>query len=222
VSVLPFTTVAAPEWYEGRPAQVAADFKLPEKFLIFPSQFWLHKNHRLLFEAMRILKEGGLRDVSLVCTGYTNDHRHSGHFAALKEWLDEQGLRSQVHILGLLTRGTQIQLMRRAVAVVQPSLFEGWSALVEDARTLGKRIYLSDIAVHREQDPPDAVFFNKDSAPKLAELIARDWADLSPGPDAVRESQARSSQDVRALDFARAFLRITARAAVSFAGHRRS
>jgi glycosyltransferase involved in cell wall biosynthesis len=211
VSVLPFTTVADPEWYEGRPAQVAAYFRLPEKFLIFPSQFWVHKNHRLVFEALYILRKGGLADVPLVCTGYTNDQRHPGHFATLKEWLEEHDLQSQIHILGLLTRSEQIQLMRRAAAVIQPSLFEGWSALVEDARTLGKRIYLSDIAVHREQDPPDAVFFSPDNAAKLAELIAENWPDLSPGPDAVRETQARSVQDVRALDFARAFLRISAR-----------
>jgi hypothetical protein len=221
VSVLPFTSVADPEWYEGRPAQVAADFRLPEKFLIFPSQFWAHKNHRLVFEALYILRNGGLPDVSLVCTGYTNDQRHPGHFAALKEWLDEHDLQTQVHILGFLTRSAQIQLMRRAVAVIQPSLFEGWSSLVEDARTLGKRIYLSDIAVHREQDPPDAVFFSTDNAAKLAELIARDWAELTAGPDAVRESQARSMQDVRALDFARAFLKITARTAAQWR-HRRS
>ena len=218
VSVLPFTTVADPEWYDGRPAQVAADFGLPEKFLIFPSQFWVHKNHRLVFEALSILRNGGLSDVSLVCTGYTHDERHPDHFSYLKKWLVEHDLRSQVHILGLLPRNTQIQLMRRAAAVIQPSLFEGWSALVEDARTLGQKIYLSDIAIHREQNPPDAVFFSTDDAPKLAELIARDWRDLSPGPDAARESQARCIQEPRALDFARTFLRIAARTAAQWTG----
>jgi len=216
VSVLPFTSVAAPEWYEGQPAQVAAAYDLPEKFLIFPSQFWRHKNHRLVFEAMLILRKSGLRKVSLVCTGYTHDPRSPRYFGALKDWLAEHGLRSQVHILGFLPRNTQIQLIRRAAAVIQPSLFEGWSSLVEDARMLGKPSYLSDIAVHREQDPPNAVFFDTDSASNLADLIARDWADLSPGPDAVKENEARSSQEVRALDFARAFLKIAARTAAEW------
>jgi glycosyltransferase involved in cell wall biosynthesis len=228
VSVLPFTMVADPEWYEGRPEQVAVDFGLSEKFLIFPSQFWVHKNHRLVFEALRIVRDRGLPSVSLVCTGYPKDERHPRHFDALKTWLEDQHLQSQVRILGFLPRRAQIQLMRRAAAVIQASLFEGWSALVEDARALGKRIYLSDIAVHREQEPPDAVYFNPNSAAELAELIARDWPDLSPGPDTVRENQARSIQEVRALDFARAFLRITARtvaqwsATIDDSKHRRS
>src|SRR5262249_9200091 len=45
VSVLPFVSVSAPEWYQDSPKDVAAEFKLPSKYLIFPSQFWVHKNH---------------------------------------------------------------------------------------------------------------------------------------------------------------------------------
>ena len=210
LSVLPFAVVAAPEWYRGDPAQVAKDFRLPEKYLIFPSQFWMHKNHRLVFDAIRMLRDEGLADIHLVCTGYTRDTRNPAYFATLRGWLDDNRMHSHVHVLGLLSRVIQVQLMRRAAAVIQPSLFEGWSLLVEDARMLGKRIYLSDIAVHREQDPPDSVFFNADSVRMLADLIARDWAALSPGPDHVRENQARAVQLVRALHFARSFLTITA------------
>jgi hypothetical protein len=104
-----------------------------------------------------------------------------------------------------------VQLFRRAAAVIQPSLFEGWSALVEDARTLGKRIYVSDIPVHREQQPTDGVFFHPDRPEELAELVARDWPDLKPGPDLVRESEAHVQQRSRALAFARAFHQIVKR-----------
>ena len=103
------------------------------------------------------------------------------------------------------------KLFRRAAAVIQPSLFEGWSALVEDARTLGKRIYVSDIPVHREQQPTDGVFFHPDRPEELAELVARDWPDLKPGPDLVRESEAHVQQRSRALAFARAFHQIVKR-----------
>ncbi len=42
-------------------------------------------------------------------------------------------------------------LLRGAAAVLQPSRFEGWSTIIEDAKSLGKPIVASDIAVHREQ-----------------------------------------------------------------------
>ena len=113
-----------------------------------------------------------------------------------------------MYILGLLPRDQQIQLMRASAAVVQPSLFEGWSSLVEDARTLGKHIFVSDIPIHREQKPPEAFFFSPENAEELAELIFREWNHLKPGPDIDKEQKAKTEQFQRAQTYARAFLRI--------------
>lgn len=212
VSVLPFVTVPGPDWYVPAPGKTAATFQLPEKYLIFPSQFWVHKNHALLFEAIRLLRDGGLADICLVCTGFTGDARNPDHFARLNAWLQRHELGGNVQILGLLPRTEQIQLVRAAAAVVQPSLFEGWSMLVEDARTLGKRIYVSDLAVHREQQPDDAVFFPRHEPEALAELIAADWPSLRPGPDMQREQAAREGQALRGLSFARDILTVLERA----------
>jgi glycosyltransferase involved in cell wall biosynthesis len=210
-SVLSFVSVSSREWYEDEPGRVAAQFQLPEKFLIFPCQFWIHKNHRVLFEAIRILRDRGIADICLVSTGQTHDNRHPQYFAGLQNHLEQHGLNPHIRILGLLPRQIQVQLVRRAAAVIQPSLFEGWSALVEDARTLGKRIYVSDIPVHREQQPTDATFFHPDRPDELAELVARDWPDLKPGPDLIRESEARVQERNRALAFARAFHQVLKR-----------
>lgn len=200
--VLSFCTVPDPAWFEAGPQETAACYALPERYLILPAQFWAHKDHATVFEALRLLQVGGV-DVSLVCTGNTKDYRWPGHFAALSEQLRRGGLDRRVRILGLLPRGQQVQLLRRAAAIVQPSLFEGWSALVEDARALGKRIYLSDIPVHREQEPGDAVFFEPGAAEELADAIGSDWEKLRPGPDAAGEREARAGQDDRTLVFGR-------------------
>ncbi len=211
VSVLPFVSVINGKWYEEGPANVAAQFDLPEKFLIFPCQYWVHKNHEMLFEAIRILRDRGFSDICLVSTGRTNDYRSPGHFARLEEFLRRHGLEAHVRILGLLPRNEEVQLLRRAAAVIQPSRFEGWSALIEDARALGKPMYVSDIRVHREQEPPHAVFFPLDEAERLAELVAKDWRELKPGPDLMNEREARDQQHERTLTFARTFLQILKR-----------
>lgn len=214
VSILPFAAFPFPGWYAETPEQIVKEFNLPSKYLIFPSQFWLHKNHRVLFEAVGELRDMGLKDIALVCTGYTHDYRHPGYFRELREWLLQQKLGRHIYILGLLPRFKQIQLMRHAAAVVQPSLFEGWSALVEDAQALGKRIFLSDIPIHREQDPPDAVFFQPGNAKSLAGMIKADWPHLEPGPDLKREQAARMLQRSRSLTFARDFLSIVKKVGV--------
>ena len=206
-STLPFVSVGEPSWYQGAPNRVLARFSLPPKFLIFPSQFWMHKNHRRLFEAIRIARDS-IPDVALVCTGRMYDYRHPNHGQELLEELTRQGLERQVYCLGLLERTAQIQLLRVAAAVIQPSLFEGWSSLVEDAQALGKTIYVSDIPVHREQDPPRAHFFDPTSPEELAGLIVRDWNAMVPGPDPVDEAEARQTQEQRAIDYAYRFLRV--------------
>ena len=205
VSIIPFAAYPFSSWYQDEPIDVVKKFRLPSKFLIFPSQFWIHKNHRCIFDAVQKLRDSGLKDIALVCTGYTHDHRHPYYFRELKQMIRKQRLYDHIFILGLLPRIKQIQLIRQSVAVVQCSLHEGWSAIVEDAVALGKKIYLSDIPVHREQDPPQVKFFNPNNFEALGEIIRTDWANLEPGPDLKQEAQAEKKQKVRALCFAQNF-----------------
>lgn len=191
VSVYRFRTCSDPSWFLGDPAEVARKHGLPDKFLIFPSQSWRHKDHLVLFDALSRLKESGIR-VKLVLTGNDRDYRHPDHAPMLHDYLDRHGLNEQVCHLGLLPRHEQIQLMRRACAVVQPSRFEGWSMLVEDCRALGKTVILSDIAVHREQAYERTNYFTTGDAQSLAEVVAREWPGMEPGPDEVSERGART------------------------------
>ena len=214
VSIFRFRSISMPKWYKDDPQQIAVNYGIHGKYLIYPSQFWIHKNHRIVFDAIRILREKGFSDVILVCTGDKNDFRQPEYFDSLQNWILQHNLKGKVVILGFLPRNIQIQLLRGAAAVVQPSLFEGWSMLVEEARMLGKRVYLSDIPVHREQNPPDSVFFTPDSAEQLAELIAKDWLYLKAGPDMNSEQQAYAQQAELAVEFARSFLRIVDRASI--------
>ncbi|NMC49423.1 MAG: glycosyltransferase family 4 protein [Desulfovibrio sp.] len=166
---------------------------LPEKFLYLPNQFWAHKNHLTAFTALRLLRERGVR-APLVCTGYRADPRNPEYFEGLRTFLRDHGLEDQVHILGLIPRATQIEVFRRAVAVLQPSLFEGWSTIIEDARALGRPVVASDFPVHREQlrDYDQAFFFRRQDVENLANVLETVYPNGHSGPDAARERQARA------------------------------
>ena len=60
-------------------------------------------------------------------------------------------------------------------ALINPSLFEGWSTIVEEAKSLGKRIILSDINVHKEQNPDGGIYFPVHDAEKLAKIMIDIW-----------------------------------------------
>jgi glycosyltransferase involved in cell wall biosynthesis len=199
--VLSFHTLPSDEWYATNPVDIQKKYGLPDNFIICCNQFWIHKNHIRLFEALLGLQERGEK-IHLVCTGQTIDHRAPEYFAHLQQGINNSQLEAYIHILGVIPRIEQIQLMRRSMAVIQPSLFEGWSTVVEDARALGKFILLSDLPVHCEQAPDHAEFFNKTDTDNLIQKISRLIPTLRPGPDALSEQKAREQSQLLARDSA--------------------
>ncbi|MEO7317560.1 MAG: glycosyltransferase family 1 protein [Chthoniobacteraceae bacterium] len=175
------------------------------RFLLVCNQFWKHKNHAVILDALRILTARGIRPV-VFCTGELVDHRDAAYAETIRAALRTEGLGEQVKLLGLIPREQQIALMRRAVAIIQPSLFEGWSTIVEDARTLGRPSLLSSIAVHREQNPSGARFFDPHSPEALADLIAEAWADWPAGPDRAAEKAAHDRAVQRLSEVGSRFL----------------
>lgn len=190
-------------------APVLARHGLPGRFLYVANQFWRHKDHATLFEALRLLRERGL-EVPLVCTGRTEDRRDPAYFPELERQLEAGGLRGQVKLLGVLPREEQLAIFRSAAAVVQPSRFEGWSVVVEDAKALGRPVIASDIAVHREQldGVPGAVLFPVSDAARLAECIAVSWPLLAKGPDTECERRAAEAASLERREAAKQFVAI--------------
>jgi len=212
VSVLQFRSVLDPRWFDLDPQVVAGQFDLPPKYLTYPSQLWAHKNHQTVLEALSLLRARGRSDVVLVCTGREYDYRHPEYADDLKREIVRRRLQPQVRLLGLLDRSVQIQVIRSSAAVIQASFFEGWSALIEDARALGKPVFVSDIPVHREQNLESAMYFAPDNAEELADRIEDEWPSLEPGLNAEREQRAREGHERLTRDFACRFVDLVGRA----------
>lgn len=205
LSVLPFASVLDPATLSGDPLEAIAQFHLPGKFFILSNQFWRHKNHDVVWDALAVLQQRGVRP-NLVCTGHTYDYRHPGHFDQLLEKLHRSDLAGQVRILGVIPRRLQLLLMRQSVAVIQPSLFEGWSTAVEDARALGCPTVLSDTEIHREQDPRWSQYFEAENPLALADVLQELWESAAAGRDPEREREAGARQVERVRSFAAGFL----------------
>ena len=187
-------------------------YGLPERFFFLPNQFWQHKNHRVVVEALAIARERDFRP-TVVLTGDAGDYRAPGHYQSLMREVAARGVAAQFVHLGVVPIDELFALMRHSVAVINPSLFEGWSTTVEEARSLGKLTILSDIDVHREQDPPGARYFDpvngRDLADRMAEVmeLSDDAQDESARADESNESLANRTEA-----FARNYSRILHRA----------
>lgn len=146
-------------------------YHLPDKFIFLPNQFWKHKNHITVFKAIDYIVNNRNKDICLVCTGNTSDYRNKDHFYKLEEFIKTNKLENNIRILGFISRKDQLALMKASVAVIQPSLFEGWGTVVEDAKTLNKKIIMSDIEVHYEQKNEDCILFERYNYKQLGKII---------------------------------------------------
>jgi glycosyltransferase involved in cell wall biosynthesis len=191
--------------YECDPRMACELYNLPDQFVFLPNQFWKHKNHEAVFKAVRILKDRGLK-VVLVCTGYPGDSRDQKHFADLFRKLAEWNIRDRIVYLGIIPHEHVLLLMRQSVCVINPSLFEGWGISVDEARSVGKQMLLSDIPAHREQNPPKSSFFDPQDYDTLAEKLSRVWTDGKPGPDVELEYRARNELPGRLRSIAQGFI----------------
>jgi len=206
--VLNFRTIIQEDCFDCETKVVIKKYNLPDHFFLVSNQFWIHKNHRLVFESLEILKIKYNILPNVVCTGSLYEFRSPSYIKKLLQYIQESGLQNQIKILGLIPRNDQIQLMRQCLAVIQPSLFEGWSTVVEDARSLGKTLILSEIPVHLEQNPPQTIFFDPNSAEDLADKITMLLPKLSPGPNFQLEIKTKKNNLKNYQIFAEDFIKI--------------
>ncbi|MCK5840202.1 MAG: glycosyltransferase, partial [Bacteroidales bacterium] len=72
---------------------------------------------------------------------------------------------------GLIPRGDQLLLMKYAKAIVQPSLFEGWSTVIEDAKSLQVPVIASNLPVNIEQLQEKGTYFEPHDYSTLAKIL---------------------------------------------------
>lgn len=205
--LLRFVSNANEEWLKDNPVDTQKKFNLPDSFFIVCNQFWKHKDHPTIINAIYALKQKDII-IHVVCTGATEDFRNPDYYPSLLQKAKELGVSEQFIVLGFISRKDQIQLIRRSVAIIQPSLFEGWSTVVEDGRSLGKPIFLSDFPVHIEQNPPYTWYFKQQDADGLAKLIETHLKELKPGPDVQKERAAFEENQLMMGEFGRRIIKM--------------
>ncbi len=210
--VIPFVAWMNEDSYEDDPLRVAQEYHLPYKFFYLPNQFWKHKNHRVVLEALTLLKNEGT-NITIAASGILEDYRNPSYPSELVSEIARRDLHGQFILLGLIPRGHVIALIRQSLGVLQPSLFEGWSTSIEEAKSLGKPVLASNLDVHREQAATGALYFDPHNARELADHLKALNEDWKPGVNAQAESRAREWMIARAQIFGETFLALACEAA---------
>tara|TARA_Y100000590_G_scaffold432245_1_gene548047 strand:- start:202 stop:1386 length:1185 start_codon:yes stop_codon:yes gene_type:complete len=155
-------------------------FNLKDKFFYMPNQYWSHKNHITVLKSLKYLKDKK-KNFIVVSTGHSHDHRNNAYFNEIFNFVKKNKLEENYKYLGIVRYNEVLSLIFHAVSLINPSKFEGRHSSVEQARSLGKKIILSDINIHREQSPPRSNFFRPMDYKKLNKLMINNWENYDVG-----------------------------------------
>ena len=165
-----------------------------EPFLLYPAHSWPHKNHARLVQAVALVDDALPPELKIVLTGQPFPRDHAA-LAALRE----EGLETRIVHLGYRSPLEIRALFQECMALVFPSLFEGFGMPVAEAIIAGKPVICSDRTSIPEIAGDAAATFDphdvKAIAARILEIVT------SPG---LRRSLANAAQRRRGVFSARA------------------
>jgi glycosyltransferase involved in cell wall biosynthesis len=132
-------------------------------YLLYPAQYWPHKNHATLLRALRELPE-----YTLVCAG--SDKGYLGHVRRLAT---EVGVLDRVRFLGFVPTDELVGLYRGAHALMYMSFFGPENLPPLEAFALGCPVVQADVPGAREQLGDAALLVPSTDAQAAAEAVRR-------------------------------------------------
>ena len=169
IRIVPFEVSSFCRRTEKKP-----DFDLPGEYYFYPAQFWAHKNHICILQAMKILKEEYGENINVVFSG-----SDKGNLSYIESRIKEYGLENQVMYAGFLKDEEIKYLYLNAKALIYASLMGPNNLPPIEAKFLGCPVIISDLCGHREQLGETAEYFDGYDPESLARILHRITSDES-------------------------------------------
>lgn len=169
--------------------RVRQQYGLPDSYLFYPSNSWPHKNHATLIRAFAACRSREERNLHLVLTG--DRKSQSGEIEAV---IAENGLQERVHYLGYIDQAHMPCIYRNALALVFPSVFEGFCIPLVEAMRTNCPILASRCGSIPEIAGDAALFFEARNAADLADQIDRLLQDDGLRLSLIEKGKSRSLQ----------------------------
>ncbi|MDE6844902.1 MAG: glycosyltransferase family 4 protein [Lachnospiraceae bacterium] len=164
VHVLPYI---APDYIYGKELMVETF----DKYILYPAQFWKHKNHIRLVQAAAQLKDKGII-VNLVLTGTEKNNKKD-----VEDLIQELALQAQIQILDYVTNEQLVYLYKHTRALAMPTFAGPTNIPPLEALAIGCPMMLSNNFAMPEQAGDAALYFNPESVDEIADCMEKLWTD---------------------------------------------
>jgi glycosyltransferase involved in cell wall biosynthesis len=151
VHVMPFAPASGTQLsefeYEKDFIDIKSKYELNIDYVLYPAQFWPHKNHVYLLHGLKILEESyGIR-IGAIFSGSDA----GGNLAHVKMVTQDLGLTERIRFAGFVPNEEVPYLYRQAIALVMPTYFGPTNLPPLEAFSLGVPVLYSDKAGLRDQ-----------------------------------------------------------------------
>lgn len=158
-------------------------------FIFYPAQFWPHKNHFALIEALHLLRQRDGLPISLVLTG-----SDMGNLPFLRAMIERRGLSSAVRVLGFVSREQLVWLYRHALALTYVTYFGPENLPPLEAFAAGCPVIASDVSGAREQLGDAAFLVNPRRPEQIADAVKTLHFDLNLRNQLVERGTIRAKR----------------------------
>ena len=180
----------------------------PGGFLLYPANFWRHKNHELLLTAFGMYRAAHPRsELKLVLTGAPSPRRDE-----LREAARRMGLAARVVFPGFLPEEDFAALLGGSAAMLFPSLFEGFGMPVLEAMAAGVPVACGNLTSLPEiagpAENPAALLFDPRRPAEIAAAIERLENDAALRADLVERGRRRAAEFLPAEEMAARYWKV--------------
>jgi glycosyltransferase involved in cell wall biosynthesis len=136
-------------------------------FLLYPANFWPHKNHPMLFTAFGMFRSRHPKsELKLVCTGAPNERMETLRNAVLR-----MELQAHIHLPGFLSEPEFAALLASCRGLIFPSLHEGFGMPLLEAMAFGKPVFCSNVTSLPEVGGNAAIYFDPRKPDSIVEAL---------------------------------------------------
>lgn len=171
---------------EGDGQHVLAKYNLSPGYLFYPAQFWPHKNHACLLQALRCLRDNHGLALAMVFVG-----SDKGNQQYIRQLTKEFDLARQVHFLGFVSQADLPFLYRQALALTFLSFFGPDNLPPLEAFALGCPVIAADVSGAREQLGEAALLVDPKDATQLAVTVKSLHDDASLRQSLIQRGRAQ-------------------------------
>lgn len=146
---------------------IKSKYNIEYNYIYYPAQFWAHKNHVYIIDALKKLKDEGLI-LSAIFSG-----SDKGNLNYVLEYAKKKEVESQIKYIGFAPNNEIFHLYKQSLALVMPTYFGPTNIPPLEAFSIGTPVIYSDLEGLRDQVGEVALLCDLDNVNSLSNHLSQ-------------------------------------------------